>query len=351
MTERLANPWAFLVLLLVIPWIAGAIWRHRAGAAVRTPVMRRVLAARTVTWRTPFAPVPALLRLAALVCLTYALARPQQLISHAESTRDAIALELVVDRSGSMDDPSVFEGERMNRLDAVKRVVRRFVLGDGNQLSGRDGDLLGLIVFGSYADTLMPLTTSHEALVDSLDRVDVAEDRRERSTAIGDALVLANARLRAYETALKDDLKDPDFTLKSKAIVLLTDGENRAGVYSPADAARLAAEWGVKVYIIGIRGGATELLPGGLRRPIGQEVNEREMRAVAEHTGGRYWGVDNLATLPEVYAQIDELERTEIRVNESTEVRDLYHRWAVLGVCLLLGEIVARRLLVKEALA
>lgn len=339
---RLAEPWALLLIGVIPVWAVLSWWRGRSAPAVVNPVLRRAVGAG-LTWRRPAAWIPNLVRCAAIVAFAYALARPQELIPHSESTKDAVALQLVVDRSGSMDDPVVFRGERMNRLEAVKSVVRDFVLGDGDQLRGRTGDLLGLIVFGSYADTLMPLTQSHKALIDTLDRVQVARDERERSTAIGDALVLANARLKASEDLMKEETGDPDFELKSKAIVLLTDGENRDGVYSPSDAARLAAEWDNRIYIIGIRGGATQLTNLG-RVPIGQAVNEREMRAVAEYTGGQFWAVNDVADLPAVYARIDELERTTIRVSETTEIRELYHRPAALGVLLLGVELLLRGL-------
>ncbi len=348
-TFRFAEPWAFAALAVVIPWLLIALWRRPSSPAVLAPVFRRAQSAGSspVAW---LATLPPLARVGALAFLAYALARPQHLTQNAESSRDAIALQLVVDRSGSMDDPAEFEGEQTNRLEAVKKVVRRFVLGDESgtnpDLDGRPGDLVGLIVFGSYADTLMPMTTSHEALIDSLERVEVARDQRERSTAIGDALVLANARLRAAEDILRSESEDPDFSLNSKAIVLLTDGENRAGQYSPADAAGLAKEWGVTIYIVGIRGG-TRIGAGRFGRGV-QPVNEREMRAVAEHTGGRFWPVDDLSDLPDIYAQIDRLERTEIRVNETTEISELYHQPARVGIALLALEALLRLLLLRR---
>lgn len=346
MITRFAEPWAFAGLAAVLVWLALAAWRSRRSAAIVTPVFHRARAARSFL-PTMLASLPAAARIAALISLAFALARPRQLIAHAESSKDAIALQLVVDRSGSMNDPVVFEGERMNRLQAVQSVVSRFVLGDGNKLSGRAGDLIGLIVFGTYADTLMPLTTSHKALVNTLQRVEVAADPRERNTAIGDALMLANARLRASEDALRKQTEDPDFKFNSKAIVLLTDGENRAGQYSPYDAATIAKEWGVRVYIVGIRGGASQIV-AGRRLPIGQEVNEREMRRVTELTGGLFWPVSDLADLPEIYARIDELERTEIRVNETTEVRELYHAPATLGLGFLVLELILRALMARR---
>ncbi|MEM9373269.1 MAG: VWA domain-containing protein [Planctomycetota bacterium] len=348
-TFRFAEPWAVLALSLLVLWLAVSLWRRPKAPAVLAPVYRRAEAAGSsplglLAW------LPTIARVSALVLIVYALARPQELRQNAENSQDAIALQLVVDRSGSMNDPADFEGQSTNRLEAVKQVVRRFVLGDDSganpELQGRAGDLIGLIVFGSFADTLMPLTSSHEALVESLEQVQVARDRRERSTAIGDALVLANARLRATEDILRSDSNDPDFALNSKAIVLLTDGENRDGQYSPADAAGLAKEWGVRIYIVGIRGG-TRIGAGSFGRGV-QPVNEREMRAVAEHTGGRFWPVDNLSDLPDIYAQIDRLERTEIRVSETTEITELYHQPARAGVALLAIEALLRALLFRR---
>ncbi|MFK7883989.1 MAG: VWA domain-containing protein [Phycisphaerales bacterium] len=346
MISRFAEPWAFAALLVIIPWLATAFWRQRRAPAVMSPVFHRAQAAKSAL-PALLSLLPTITRFGALVCFAFALARPQELISNSESSKDAIAMELVVDRSGSMDDPVMFEGERINRLQAVQAVVSRFVLGDDEKLTGRAGDLIGLIVFGTYADTLMPLTTSHEALVETLNAVEVARDQRERNTAIGDALMLANARLRTSEDTLRQQTEDPDFKFNSKAIVLLTDGENRAGQYSPYDAATVSKEWGVRVYIIGIRGGASQIV-AGRRLPLGQEVNEREMRRVTELTGGMFWPVSDLADLPDIYARIDELERTEIRVSETTEIRELYHAPATLGLGLLAAEILLRLILARR---
>jgi Ca-activated chloride channel family protein len=341
-TFRFAEPWVFWLLAAIPLWAVWSLLRRRRAPGLMTPVIGRALAGGA-SWRAAAYAAGPLARAGAVGLLVVALARPQELIPRSEATRDAIALQLVVDRSGSMTDPTVFEGQRMSRLDAVKRVVERFISGDGQQYRGREGDLVGLVVFGSYADTLAPLTTSHGALLESLERMQVAVDQRERSTAIGDALVLANARLKAAEDSIRDELEDPEFAFRSKAIVLLTDGENNAGVYSPADGARLAAEWGVRVYVVAIRGGDAGSLLGGVRR-MRMQMHEREMESIAEHTGGRFWAVDDVGALAEAYAQIDELERTEIRVTESTEVVDLYHGFAVLALLLLGVEVASRGL-------
>lgn len=340
MSWRFADPWVLWLLAAIPLWALWSFALRGARPGVMISVFSRVAAAGG-SWRTALSWLGPIARAGAVAALVVALARPQEVVPRSEASRDAIALQLVVDRSGSMAEAATFEGERMTRLDAVKRVVRRFVTGDGRAYQGRDGDLLGLIVFGSYADTLAPLTGSHGALLEALGRMDVAVDRREKATAIGDALVLANARLKSAEDSIRDEVEDPDFAFRSKAIVLLTDGENNAGVYSPADAASLAAEWGVRIYIIGIRDASPGDLFGGMRRALLRE-HEDQMRAVAEHTGGQFWAVDDVAGLTEVYARIDELERTEIRVTESTDVIDLYHGFALIGVGLLGLELLLR---------
>tara|TARA_R110000782_G_scaffold20675_7_gene55806 strand:+ start:4586 stop:5632 length:1047 start_codon:yes stop_codon:yes gene_type:complete len=342
MSFRFGDPWVLWLVAVIPLWAVWSFARRGRMPGVMTSVFSRVKVAGR-SWRTGLTWLAPLARAGAIAALLVALARPQELVPRSEASRDAIALQLVVDRSGSMSEQSVFEGERMSRLEAVKRVVRRFITGDGRAYQGRDGDLVGLIVFGSYADTLAPLTGSHGALIEALDRMDVAVDRREKATAIGDALVLANARLKASEDSIREEVGDPDFAFRSKAIVLLTDGENNAGVYSPAEAASLAAEWGVRIYIIGIRDSSPGDLFGGMRRAVLRE-HEDQMRAVAEHTGGQFWGVDDVAALTDVYARIDELERTEIRVTESTEVVDLYHGVALLGLALLGAELLLRAL-------
>jgi len=334
MNWQFASPWVlFFASLIPLIWIARVLAFH-ARKGVMSSVPSR-LAAAGMSTRTFGLWIPGAVISLALLLLLIALARPQKIVGNTKATRDTIALELVVDRSGSMDEPVTFAGRRMNRLDAVKIVVEQFIEGDGRNLDGREGDLLGLIVFGSFADTLMPLTQSHEAVVEALRRVELPRVERERSTAIGDALMLAIARLKASEDAMGIEMDDEDFELKSKAVILLTDGENRAGQFSPSEAAELARDWGIKVYIVGIRGGTSV---GGTLFGRMQQVNDERMARVAQHTGGQYWGVDQVSDLEDVYAQIDELERSTIEISETTSYEELYERFAIAGfACLMLG--------------
>lgn len=347
MNWQLAYPWVlFFGFAIPVVWVV-QIMRARLRAGMMSSTPSRIAAAggsiRTVTrW------IPGLLLSVSIGLLLVAIARPQEIIGNTKTTRDAIALELVVDRSGSMDERVSFGGKRITRLEAVKVVLEEFIVGDGKQLNGREGDLLGLIVFGSFADTLMPLTQSHEALVEALRRVEIPKIKREQSTAIGDALMLAIARLKASEDAMKRDLEDPDFELKSKAVILLTDGVNKVGNYSPKTAAGLAKDWGIKIYIIGIRGNsnAGQLLFGRARN----QANDREMTRVAQYTGGQYWGVDRIGDLDKVYAQIDELERSSIQISESTSYQEWYLPFALGGLGAYLASVLFGTLVYRSVL-
>ncbi len=344
MNWQFAYPWVLIFASLIpLIWIVRVLRWHRS-TGLMTSAPSRVAAAGT-SLRTLGLWVPNAIISIALIALLVALARPQRIVGNTKATRDTIALELVVDRSGSMDEPVIFDGQRTNRLEAVKKVVERFVEGDGSKLRGRTGDLLGLIVFGSFADTLMPLTQSHDALIEALRRIELPRVERERSTAIGDALMLAIGRLKASEDVMRANSEDESFELKSKAVVLLTDGENRAGQYSPQQAAGLAKEWGVKVYIIGIRGGTTS---GGRFFGASQQVNDRQMTQVAEHTGGQYWGVDRISDLEEVYAKIDELERSSVEVSESTSYEELFQPYAIVGALVLIGGVLLRETIMRS---
>lgn len=324
MNWRFAYP-SLLYLIAVLPviWIImGMLYSRKQGIPASAP-SRFIAAGRSARTLTLW--VPHGIMSICICSLLVALARPQEVLDFTKTTRDTIALELVVDRSGSMDERVEYNGRTTNRLEAVKQIVEQFVAGDDSQFTGRAGDLLGLIVFGTYADTLMPLTQTHDVLIEAIRRIELPEDQREQSTAIGDALMLAAARLKATEDSMRREMKSPEFKLKSKAIILLTDGENRTGSYSPQQAAALAKDWGVRIYIIGIR---SPVLFGGNR----QRANDRKMEQVAQYTGGQYWGVSRMADLAGVYAQIDELERSTIEVSESTSYRELYLPFVTIGL-------------------
>jgi Ca-activated chloride channel family protein len=192
----------------------------------------------------------------------------------------------------------------------VKQVFRDFIAG-GQFSSGRPDDLVGLIGFARYADSLCPLTLDHGNLLTILEDLEIVTDPEEDGTAVGEGLALAVERLREHPAA-------------SKVVILLTDGVNNVGDIDPLQAADLAIANGIKVYAIGA--GKTGFAPVPVQAPGGRtvlrrayvEIDERTLQAVAERTGGRYFHATNAEALGQVVKEIDELERTEI-----TEIRYL----------------------------
>ncbi len=327
------QPWVWtLVLLALIPlwWV---LWLRPS----RRPVIRfsglHVLRAAGGAWqRYPRLLLPTL-RSAALICLIIAVARPQTPNESRRVMVEGIAIQMVVDVSGSMMDLDLSpRGKRMTRLDVVKDVFERFVVGD-DDLPGRPDDLIGMIHFGQYADSVCPLTLDRDALLDVLRRTEIAVDRfgrpREEAqrTAIGDGLALAVERLKDLKRTTGSGQQ---LVITSRVVILLTDGENNAGMITPAEAGELAATFGIKVYTI--MAGTGERLAFGTHRPI----DDSELRHIAEVTGGRHFTARNRDSLQQVYAEIDELERTRTEEHSYVEWGELSWAW-LLGAFLCLG--------------
>jgi len=338
---RFESPWAFLVLL-AIPVIVYLHGRRRGRGPLRFSSTSH--ASRSgQSLRQRLLVIPLALRVLALVLLAVALARPQRGKEEVRDVSKGVAIEMVVDRSGSMGAEMTYGGERMTRLDAVKRVFQEFVDGDGKDLSGRPNDLIGMAAFARYADTVCPLTLAHGALGRFLENVRLVRRRSEDGTAIGDAVALAAARLKTAEESLAAQLKADaeNYKITSKVIILLTDGQNNCGRRTPAQAAELAKQWGIKVYAIGVGGGegvTTIQTPfGAYKVPMGQGVDAGALKAVAEATDGKFWMAGDAESLRKVYREIDRLEKSEIESVRYLDYRELFTACALaaLGVVLL----------------
>ena len=183
-----------------------------------------------------------------------------------------------------------------NRLEVAKAVAKEFI-------DGRNGDRIGLVVFSGEAYTACPTTLDYQLLKDQLDQIN-GEDL-ESGTAIGTGLGTAVARLR-------------DDKLKSKVIILLTDGSNNAGELAPKEAAELARLKNITVYTIGV--GSNGNAPTPIVTPFGVrfenmpvEIDEQTLRAIAEKTNGRYFRATDAKSLTEIYAAIDQLEKRKMK--------------------------------------
>ena len=341
-----------LLLLLMLPLLVLLGRRRPTSAGVRFSSVD-ALKDCGVSWRQRLRPVLFASRLLCLGLLIIALARPRKGTSISHISTEGVAMEIVVDHSGSMAEQMNYAGEPLNRLEVVKRVVAEFVKGNDDDLDGRTGDLLGLVSFARYADTLCPLVHGHEVLLDFLEQTEIVRIRAEDGTAIGDAIALAAARLKTAERqimennarlmgASEDEKADePDFTIKSKVIVLLTDGINNAGEHTPLEAAKLAKEWGIKIYTVGIGGGRAFTTMGGIRIPMGRNVDERLLKTIADETGGFYGKAVDGETLRQVYEKIDAMEKTEVKSIEYIDYAEQFGPPAMGALALLVFEILA----------
>lgn len=310
MTFGFGNPWAFLLLLP----LAAAGWRMLRKARKPRAVpfaLARTVAAGGWSLRQAVARSVPYLHLAGMLLLVVAAARPQTSYSRQHRNADAIAIAMVVDVSGSMmaldmaKDPS--DDDAPTRLDVVKDEFKAFI-------DRRPDDLVTLVTFGGYASTRSPLTADHRALRQYLKEVkvpgigenDEAVSAEEAMTAVGDGLVTACARLQECE-------------LTTKIVVLLSDGVSNAGVSTPAKAAAIAEELGIKVYTIGV-GAANGLAPFRVMRfgrpavAMGRvEFDEAELRGIAETTGGQYFPARDRKELDAIMREIDSLEKTRVQ--------------------------------------
>ena len=265
--------------------------------------------------RARLAKLPAVLLTLAVAMLAIALAGPRTPNAETKVSREGISIVMVVDRSGSMQARDlVKEDMSVDRLTVVKDVFRQFVLGGGRSGRGRPDDMIGLVAFARYADSLCPLTLDHGNLASIVEDLQIVNRRAEDGTAIGEGLALAIERLH----------RNP---AKSKAAILLTDGVNNTGDIEPLQAADLAADHGIKVYCIGA--GTDGLAPVPVIDPFtGRhvlraarvEIDEETLRTIAEKTGGRYFRATDREALAQVYGEIDRMERTKI-----TEMRYLQY--------------------------
>ena len=170
------SPLAFLLLLIIPVLIYFNFFRNRRGTIRFSSVRNAAKAKKSL--RQKFIRLPDVIRILALILLITALARPQTGMEQVKEFSKGIAIEMVVDRSSSMSAELEYNGQNINRLEAVKRVFEEFVMG-GDDLDGRPNDLIGMIVFARYPDTICPLTLAHGALPAFLKNVDLVKTREE----------------------------------------------------------------------------------------------------------------------------------------------------------------------------
>lgn len=304
----LADPY-FLVLVpigLLVLWYGRRLAGTEAGhvPAVAPDLMHGL----PRTWPQRLAWVPPLLQALALVGVVVCLARPVRGNVMRTTTSEGVDIALVVDRSSSMKYEDLQPGK--TRLEVVKEVVGEFAV---RRMTDRvsAADNVALVTFAKYPQLLCPFTLDAGALMGFLDGLELVEHEAEDGTAIGRGLAKAVSLLAETDA-------------KSKVVVVLTDGENNVEDIQPLQAAEVAVEEDVRVYTVLAGRFVYQEDVFGRVYPTERELDSRELEAVAEMTGGRFFRARDREALEQVYAEIETLERTEREEERFTETFDLY---------------------------
>jgi Ca-activated chloride channel family protein len=304
-----ASPW-LLLLLLSLPFLwwwrrrrrRGAIVFSRAGVLARGPrAGQRVVRALSA------------LRLLALAGCMVALARPRTGARAETATSEGIDIVIAFDISSSM---LAEDFQPNNRLEVAKARIKEFV-------ANRNSDRIAIVPFAAEALTQVPLTTDYPVVLAAVDAIQSGQ--LEDGTAIGTAIVTAANRLRTAPG-------------RSRVLVLMTDGENIRGAVDPRTAAQAAAQFGIRIYTVGVGTEGMAPVPVGrglygLRyenRPV--RIDEALLTDVARSTGGRYYRARDSEALQRIYQEIDRLERTPVKARTYVRFTEEY-RWP-LGIAL-----------------
>ena len=319
-----AHPLLLLLLLLlpVLAWMRGR--RGTPPAFVYSSV--QLVRGMQNIHRSKFGGFLGSLRWLALALFIVALAQPRLTKSTTEVKASGVDIVCALDLSGSMiSEDFVVHGERVNRIDMAKSVLKDFI-------DKRPNDRLGLVVFAKDAYIATPLTLDHDYLQENLGRLEIGAIS-ENATAIGDGLSTAINRLR-------------DLKAKSKIIILATDGQNNSGRVEPMIAAEAAAAFGVKVYTVGIGEQGTAPMPvymGGRKmgyQNVPVDVDEETLQKIADKTGGKYFRADNAEKFKRIYDEIDQMEKTEASIKKYTQFKELFLWFVAAGLAILLIEFV-----------
>jgi len=331
--------WPWVLLALPLPLIVRRLMPEAKGlseAGLRVPsidsfstLKDRSGTEQLLNWRFWVAAL-------AWISLVVAAARPERIGDELDVPVAGRNLMLAVDLSGSMDQKD-FElgGRRVDRLTATKAVASDFI-------ERREGDRIGLILFGERAYLQVPLTLDRKTV--NILLMEAFIGLAGEKTAIGDAITLAVRRIHEQEKEEGDQV-----------LVLLTDGANTAGEVQPVKAAELAQQVGLRIYTIGI--GAEQLevssLVGGRRRiNPSADLDEETLTKIAELTGGRYFRATDTASLQDIYVLVDELEPVEEPESGFRPVKSYFYYPLALAVGLvaLLGLVsLSKRIAMRRA--
>lgn len=313
---RFSEPW----LLLLLPAVPVLVWwwRRRGQGSMGYSSIDLLIGlpegrskwARHGGW---------ILRLLGLMCVVVALAGPRWPDRGSRLTTEGIAIAMVVDTSRTMEkEDFLWNEEKVSRLEGAKRIFRLFIEGgqapDGSTLPGRPQDLVAFVKYATYPTTVCPLTLDHAVLFKSLKDVHISGVNEGGTSNAGDAIGWSLEGLRKA-------------AVKRKVIILLTDGLTFGlpdKAWLPRPAASLAKSSEIPIYVI-------DADPES-NTDAASEMARRGLEDVARISDGRYFKASDAHALAEVYAQIDQLERSRIDSPEYSKYYDGYLWFALAGL-------------------
>ena len=318
-------PWLLWLLAVPALLLLHYLWMELRE---RRPHLRVSAGAPWMKAGTPVLAVlrhlPFVLRLAALVLIVIAIARPRSSTEVERIDTEGIDITFAMDVSTSM----LARDFNPDRISAAKDIAIEFI-------ADRPSDRIGIVVFAGESYTQCPLTTDRATLINLMK--EVTTDLIEDGTAIGNGLATAVARL-----------KDSD--ARSRVVILLTDGVNNCGEIAPQTAAEIAKTYGVRCYTIGV--GANGMAPypvitpwGVETRNVQVEIDEKLLQDIAQATGGRYFRATDNTKLAEIYSEIGKMEKVRTTIDSFPVYKELYGKYALAALLCLLLELLIRLLL------
>ena len=315
----------YLLLLLLLPWLAW--WEYFLDRKGRRHIWfpaQKLFPAALPTLKSILVRNLGRFKLAALFFFIVALARPQLLNTYQVEEQKGMDILLTLDISGSM---AAVDFKPRNRLEVAKEVIASFI-------EKRRSDRLGLVIFAATSYTKCPLTMDYDILKFYLRDTELGE--LEDGTALGMALANSVNRLQHSQA-------------KTKIIILLTDGVNNRGEIDPRDAAKMARDFHIKVYTIGVgtRGEAPYPVLDSFGRQqyvmVAVEIDEPLLQEIARTTGGLYFRATDPGSLRNIFSEIDRWEKTSFKKKNYYETTELFPYFIALGLFLLLLVETARR--------
>lgn len=313
---ELYSPWFLLLFLTLIPLVILDLQRKKR-AGIKVPTIQNMQENKSILF------VLFLLKISKYIILSalfIAMARPRTFtISQDQDDSKGIDIMLSVDISLSM----LAKDLEPDRLTALKNIAKRFV-------DKRPGDRIGLVLYAGEAFTKVPVTSDHAIILDELESINQSE--LEQGTAIGEGLSVAVSHLKNSKA-------------KSKIIILMTDGVNTIeNAMPPQVGAQLAKSSGIKVYSIGIGTNGYALMPtatdifGDLVFTEAEvKIDEPVLREIAQTTGGKYFRATSNQSLEQVYEEINQLEKSELKTTKLYNYQEYFRifLWIALGVLLM----------------